>query len=239
MAKLKLCYGAMNAGKTMEALRVIFNYEQLGHRVLLMKPAIDTKGGDTIVSRTGFSKRVDVLLEEHVEDKLDEAYFRVDKDGYYVIDHIVIPTVEWLIEAPEECFEHYDTIYVTDREKIYKVVENKLEECTIREVMERNCEGTTLRKTKLDVFYTGHLQECYINYCKKVFDSVNECAPNSRDYDTYARDFIWMTLNIIDYLISFKQYLEAQRLLEMFQTCNSFCNDKKLHGFKSKSCGCS
>jgi len=69
MAKLKLCYGAMNAGKTMEALRVIFNYEQLGHRVLLMKPAIDTKGGDTIVSRTGFSKKVDVLLEE-----TDDAY---------------------------------------------------------------------------------------------------------------------------------------------------------------------
>jgi len=69
MAKLKLCYGAMNAGKTMEALRVIFNYEQLGHRVLLMKPAIDTKGGDTIVSRTGFSKKVDVMLEE-----TDDAY---------------------------------------------------------------------------------------------------------------------------------------------------------------------
>lgn len=69
MAKLKLCYGAMNAGKTMEALRVIFNYEQLGHRVLLMKPAIDTKGGNTIVSRTGFSKKVDVMLEE-----TDDAY---------------------------------------------------------------------------------------------------------------------------------------------------------------------
>jgi hypothetical protein len=27
---------------------------------------------------------------------------------------------------------------------------------------------------------------------------------------------IWMTLNIIDYLVGFKQYLEAQRILEMF-----------------------
>jgi len=76
MAKLKLCYGAMNAGKTMEALRVIFNYEQLGHRVLLMKPAIDTKGGDTIVSRTGFSKKVDVLLEE-----TDDAYKEFIKEN--------------------------------------------------------------------------------------------------------------------------------------------------------------
>ena len=69
MAKLKVCYGAMNAGKTMEALRVIFNYEQLGHRVLLIKPAIDTKGGNTIVSRTGYSREVDVLL-----NKNDDAY---------------------------------------------------------------------------------------------------------------------------------------------------------------------
>lgn len=79
MAKLKLCYGAMNAGKTMEALRVIFNYEQLGHRVLLMKPAIDTKGGDTIVSRTGFSKKVDVLLEE--TDDAYKAFIRENANG--------------------------------------------------------------------------------------------------------------------------------------------------------------
>lgn len=182
---------------------------------------------------------VDVLLEEHVEDKLDAAYFRIDRDGYYVIDHIVLPTTDWLLEAPEECFELYDVIYVTDKEKIYKVVDGDLEECTIREVMERNAQGTTLMRCKIDVFYTGHLQECYINYCKKVFDSVNECAPTSRDYNTYARDFIWMTLNVIDYLIGFKQYLEAQRLLELFNSCNGFCNDKQLHGFKSKSCGCS
>ena len=65
MAKLKVCYGAMNAGKTMEALRVIFNYEQLGHRVLVVKPEIDTKGGNTIVSRTGYSREVDVLLKEN------------------------------------------------------------------------------------------------------------------------------------------------------------------------------
>ena len=69
MAKLKLCYGAMNAGKTMEAIRVMFNYEQLGHRVLLMKPEVDTKGGDMIVSRTGYNKKVDVMLK-----KDDDAY---------------------------------------------------------------------------------------------------------------------------------------------------------------------
>lgn len=182
---------------------------------------------------------VDVLLEEHVDNKLDEAHFHIIKDGYYIVDHIIIPTIEWLEQVPEECFSEYDTIYVTDKQKIYKIVENELEEVTIKEIMERNVEGTTLMKCKVDVFFTGHLQECYINFCKKVFDSVNECAPKERDYNTYARDFLWMTLNVIDYLIGFKQYYEAQRLIELFHSCNSFCNDRQLHGFKSKSCGCS
>jgi hypothetical protein len=71
--------------------------------------------------------------------------------------------------------------------------------------MERNIEGTTIKKCRVDVFFTGHLQECYINYCKKVFNALlNKCQSNNYNSDVYARDFIWMTLNIIDYLIGFK-----------------------------------
>lgn len=79
MAKLKVCYGAMNAGKTMEALRVIFNYEQLGHRVLVVKPEVDTKGGNTIISRTGYSREVDVLLNE--EDDIYKIFIKENARG--------------------------------------------------------------------------------------------------------------------------------------------------------------
>ena len=79
MAKLKVCYGAMNAGKTMEALRVIFNYEQLGHRVLVVKPKVDTKGGNTIVSRTGYSREVDVLLNE--QDDMYKIFIKENARG--------------------------------------------------------------------------------------------------------------------------------------------------------------
>nr|DAH12279.1 MAG TPA: hypothetical protein [Caudoviricetes sp.] len=47
-----------------------------------------------------------------------------------------------------------------------------------------------------------------------------------------------MTLNIIDYLIGFKQFMEAERLLAMFRTCGGFCNTR-YHGHKHISCGCS
>ena len=183
---------------------------------------------------------IDVLLNEHTE-QLDACMFHAKKDGYYVIDHIVIPTLEWLEQASDEYKEYYETIYVTDGNKLYKVIDGQLEECTIKEIMERNVEGTTIKKCKIDVFFTGHLQECYINYCKQLFEALlNKCYANKYDDIIYARDFIWMTLNIIDYLIGFKQFMEAERLLSMFQTCGNFCNDKELHGRKlGYHCGCS
>ena len=46
-----------------------------------------------------------------------------------------------------------------------------------------------------------------------------------------------MTLNIIDYLIGFKQFMEAERLLAMFRTCGGFCDNN--HEHKHIGCGCS
>lgn len=183
---------------------------------------------------------MDVLLNDHTEN-LDSCTFHAMHDGYYVVEHIVIPNMKWYINASSEYKQYYDTIYVmSDDEKLYKEVNGELQECTVKEIMERNVEGTTIKKCKIDVFFTGHLQECYINYCKGIFnDLLNKCESESNS-NVYARDFIWMTLNIIDYLIGFKQFMEAERLLKMFQSCGSFCNDKQLHGRKpGPVCGCS
>ena len=179
---------------------------------------------------------IDVLLNEHSEE-LDSCTFKVKKDGYYVVDHFVLPNMKWLENATESNKEYYETIYVTDGQKLYKLINNELEECTIKEIMERNIEGTTIKKCKVDIFFTGHLQQCYINQCKELFDiMLNSCAGT---VDTFSRDFIWMTLNVIDYLIGFKQYMEAQRIVEVFKSCGSFCNQKKPYVPKVTHCGCS
>ena len=62
MAKLYFRYGAMNCGKTTHLLQVAHNYEERGMRVLLIKPAIDTKGEDKVVSRLGVTRQVDIQL---------------------------------------------------------------------------------------------------------------------------------------------------------------------------------
>jgi thymidine kinase len=62
MAKLYFRYGAMNSGKSTALLQVAHNYEERGQQVLIAKPAIDTKGDSTIVSRLGVDRRVDFLV---------------------------------------------------------------------------------------------------------------------------------------------------------------------------------
>ena len=58
MAKLYFKYGAMGSSKTANALITKFNYEERGMRVLLVKPAMETRdGADVIVSRIGLSEK--------------------------------------------------------------------------------------------------------------------------------------------------------------------------------------
>ena len=62
MAKLYFRYGAMNSGKSTSMLQAAYNYEERGHRVLLAKPSVDTKGDMGILSRLGVARAVDFLL---------------------------------------------------------------------------------------------------------------------------------------------------------------------------------
>ncbi len=72
MSKLYYRYGAMGSGKSAALLQVVHNYEQMGMTVVLVKPAIDTKGNDKVVSRIGIEHTVDILLapNEILQDKM-------------------------------------------------------------------------------------------------------------------------------------------------------------------------
>ncbi len=58
MAKLYFKFGAMGCSKSAQALITKFNYEERGMRVMLMKPALDTRdGADTVRSRIGLEAK--------------------------------------------------------------------------------------------------------------------------------------------------------------------------------------
>ena len=75
MAKLYFRYGAMNSGKSTGLLQAAFNYEERGQRVLLAKPATDTKGERDVVSRLGMTRCVDFLVgpDESVLEAFEHA----------------------------------------------------------------------------------------------------------------------------------------------------------------------
>ena len=62
MPKLFFRHAAMSSGKTAHLISVANNYEALGKRVLLLKPAIDTRSENIVESRLGITRKVDHLL---------------------------------------------------------------------------------------------------------------------------------------------------------------------------------
>ncbi len=65
MAKLQFRYGAMNSGKTTILIQTAYNYEERNQKVIVLKPLIDTKGDNTIVTRIGLSRKVDERIGEN------------------------------------------------------------------------------------------------------------------------------------------------------------------------------
>ncbi|MCH4889363.1 thymidine kinase [Acidaminobacter sp. JC074] len=62
MAKLYFRYGAMNCGKSTAIMQVGYNYYERGMNAVIMKPMVDTKGDNKVVSRLGIDKPVDFLV---------------------------------------------------------------------------------------------------------------------------------------------------------------------------------
>lgn len=65
MAKLYFRYGTMGSAKTLNLLAVAHNYRQQGKKVLLLKPLMDARfGEDLITSRAGLSLKADILVSD-------------------------------------------------------------------------------------------------------------------------------------------------------------------------------
>ena len=78
MSKLYFRYGAMNCGKTTALLQVAHNYEERGMKVVIIKPGVDTKGNDKIVTRIGLKRKVDHLIKS--DEKLSTYLNKLEND---------------------------------------------------------------------------------------------------------------------------------------------------------------
>lgn len=65
MAQLYYRYSTMNAGKSIELIKVAYNYEERGKRVLVLTPGIDDRYGiGTVASRIGVSREAVIVNED-------------------------------------------------------------------------------------------------------------------------------------------------------------------------------
>lgn len=85
----------MNCGKTTALLQVAHNYEEKGMNILLIKPKIDRKGDNKIVSRLGIDRKVDILVDSN--DKLKDM-LKLDNINCILVDEVQFMTKEQIKE---------------------------------------------------------------------------------------------------------------------------------------------
>jgi len=129
MAKLYFRYSSMAAGKSLDLLKVAFNYEERGQKVLLFTSKRDDRHGvGVITSRTGLKKDAVAIddefnLFEHVEklaDRpdcllIDEAQFLTKgqvMELTQIVDHLNIPAICYGIRSDYRCEPFEGSMYL-------------------------------------------------------------------------------------------------------------------------------
>lgn len=94
MSKLYFKFGAMGCSKTAQALITKFNYEERGMKVLLLKPALDTRDGATVTrSRIG-------LQADAVAVPATQNIFELYKKTYLDCNVVIVDECQFL--TPEQ-----------------------------------------------------------------------------------------------------------------------------------------
>ena len=104
MAKLYFRYGAMNCGKTTHLMMTAHNFEEQQMLPVIIKPKIDTKGDNKIVSRGFGAKQIDEVIDENTDiyDLISKKYSNancilVDEAQFllpYQVDELLLITVK-------------------------------------------------------------------------------------------------------------------------------------------------
>ena len=107
MAKLYFKYGAMGCSKTAQALITKFNYEERNMKVLLLKPAIDTRDGAAVVrSRIG-------LEAPCIPVEKDCDIFKLYKEEYSDCQVVIVDECQFL--EPEQVDQLGDIVMEFNR----------------------------------------------------------------------------------------------------------------------------
>lgn len=96
--KLIFYYSAMKGGKTSRIFSKIHDLEEIGQKVLLIKPENDTKGEDKIVNRLNQTRKVDILLPTTSKIVTEETINQIYECNHIIVDEAQFLTSEQIEE---------------------------------------------------------------------------------------------------------------------------------------------
>lgn len=190
------------------------------------------------------------------EDFSSSTIINIDSDGLYKYYKISIPTLDFYKVEDLSYTIVTDGIsrYFYYNKKLYKP-KSGITTITL-DTLETNCDKINnvkdLWESRLadnNILYYGEnyytiyqLKNCYLNYFNSsLVDYINkECDIHCKvDSETInKRDFIFITMYVLDWLIKNEEFDEASRILNIVNSCdNSFCGDTNTLN-KSGGCNC-
>lgn len=113
MAQLYYRYSTMNAGKSIELIKVAYNYEERGKRVIVMVPGIDDRFGAGVVSsRIGVSREA-----TSINDETNLLKLFMDENESEPVDCVLVDECQFLlkhhVQELVEIVDSYDVPVLT------------------------------------------------------------------------------------------------------------------------------
>lgn len=112
MAKLYFKYGAMGCGKTIHLMQTAFNYCERGQKVCVIKPKVDSKNGNKLLTRIGMERETDFVFlpDDNLFEKIKKDYgdvncVLVDEAQFLTkeqVDQLMLVVVE--LNIPVMCY---------------------------------------------------------------------------------------------------------------------------------------
>lgn len=175
-----------------------------------------------ILQLNGISEKItQSFIKEHEDQQI---IFNDKKDGYYTLCTIKISR-----DHSKPYYFHKGRYWKQNQDSEVAT------EVTLQEILNVNPEVSEIEITYDSYFSVCNLRKCFIRMCQEIFNSraTIRCETKFKDSLTYNRDLVWAALNVIQYLVDFEQYGEAQRILERISGCNGLCKESK-----GRDCGC-
>lgn len=186
MAQLYYRYSTMNAGKSIELIKVAYNYEERGKKVLTLMPGVDNRYGvGLITSRIGIQREaivvndetdiLDLFIKENAKGKVDcvlvdECQFLRKhhvQELVEIVDSFDVPVLAYGLKNDfrNELFEgsYYMLVYADKIEEIKTICW-----CGRKATMVARVVGGKFVKQGQQIVVGGN--EMYVSLCRKHYN---------------------------------------------------------------------